>query len=96
MALFGEYNISMVGFQGPFELNISYRAGGPIVPNVVGDIAAACDLALGRLENTDFANPEVERDGVAQLFVGAIVPDEDGMLQINIRNTLTFNRDGGL
>ncbi len=94
---YGEYNIAVVR-QGQVvrEIDISYRAGAPLVLSDVGLVPFFCEIHSGRLIDNDFSNPGVAREGVAQ-GLAFVVDQGDGTFKVNFRNSLTFNEDfGGL
>lgn len=94
--LFGEYNIA-VKRRGKIvrEIDISYRSGQPIVPDINGNIAASCDLHRGRILRNNFGDESVARQGLAQIFNGPPLELPDGRLKANTRNAITFSDIGG-
>lgn len=84
MAFYGDYNILVTnpGGQPTEEVVHSYRADTFITPNQFGDLAFACQLS-----DDQFAAGETT--GFAQGFSNIDIRP-DGVLNLNIRNVLTF------
>lgn len=70
---------------------ISYRAGSPAITNAVGLLPFSCEVALQPITK-NFSNGT---EGLAQGIAKALIPDSNGFLNANVRNTLTFNAQGG-
>ena len=89
MFFYGEYNIDT----GKHDKNIviSYRAGSPAITNAVGLLPFSCEIALQPI----IANFPNGTEGLAQGIAKALIPDSNGFLNANVRNTLTFNDQGG-
>ena len=99
MFFYGEYNIEVTkpkyhnifNHHNVENIIISYRAGSPAITNQVGLMPFGCETSLQPLTD-NFPNGT---EGLAQGFSEAVLIGNDGLLHINIRNTLTFNDDGG-
>lgn len=92
---FGEYNIAVTHRGHRVRtINISYRALLPLAPTTLGLVPFMCELHRGRLDDNNFGQQAVARQGIAQ-GLGSFFPLGDGTFKINIRNSLTFSDDFG-
>lgn len=90
MFFYGEYNIDTG--KSKDNIVISYRAGSPAITNEVGLLPFSCEVALQPITE-NFPNGT---EGLAQGIAKALIPDSNGFLNANVRNTLTFNDQGGI
>jgi hypothetical protein len=97
VAIVGEYQIEVKrGSRIVNTIDISYRSGSFVVVDANGLGHFGCEIKRGRLNNNNFANLSVPRDGLAQGFIGqpAVLPG--GKIKANIRTALTFGGIGGI
>jgi hypothetical protein len=96
MVLFGEYQIEVQrGNRIVRTIDLSYRSGSFVLFDANGIAHFGCELKRGRLDENNFYDLSVERDGLAQGYAGALEPVGNGLFKANVRNTLTFNDDLG-
>lgn len=90
MFFYGEYNIDTG--ENKDNIVISYRSGSPVITNQVGLLPFGCEVAIQPI-TANFPNGT---EGLAQGFGTTLIPDSNGFLKANVRNTLTFNDQGGI
>ncbi len=96
MILFGEYQIEVKrGNTIVDTIVLSYRSGSFVSFDANGTASFGCEIKRGRLDENDFYDLSVPRDGLAQGYAGPFQPVGNGLVKANVRNTLTFNIDFG-
>jgi len=96
MALVGEYQIEVHrGNKIVRRIEHSYRSGSFVIFDDNGVASFGCEIKRGRLDENDFHDLNVGRDGLAQGYAGAPVSAGDGLIRTNVRNVMTFNDEFG-
>lgn len=97
LALFGEYQIEVRrGARLVRTIDLSYRSGSFVIADPNGIAHFGCELKRGRLDENDFFDLSVPRDGLAQGYAGPFVDLGDGTVKANVRNTITIGGLGGI
>jgi len=96
--IFGENNILIdrPGTNFDEQVVLSYRFGNPVVVDQNGNATVTIDLRHGSLQQTNFGDKTVAREGIAQLVVGTPGVTSAGLAKAKLRTVLTFSANGGL